>query len=184
MSLFDVALNAGISVVSEVLTIRPYRALAGITADAVLEEVHSDELVVTDHPVEQGSTISDHAYKMPANLVLTYGWGSKASRAFDAGALTSIYNQLLQLQIDRTLFEIYTGKRYYSSMLLQSVGITTDVRTENGLIVRAACREIIQVQTQTVNVASNDTLASPQKNSSTLDVGRLQPLPSPTLNVG
>jgi hypothetical protein len=37
--------------------------------DATIEEVHNDELEITDHPVEKGTTISDHAFKRPSELI-------------------------------------------------------------------------------------------------------------------
>ena len=42
--------------------VRP-RSIGGFTADVTIEERHEDSLVVTQHPVETGSSIADHAYK-------------------------------------------------------------------------------------------------------------------------
>lgn len=41
-----------------------------------LEERHTDELEITEHPVEQGAAISDHAYKRPAEVVITCAWSN------------------------------------------------------------------------------------------------------------
>ena len=63
-----------------------------ILADVVIEEQHTDNLEVTQHPVERGANISDHAYKTPAVVTLYLGWSlSKADRVFmnQSGWLTA-----------------------------------------------------------------------------------------------
>ena len=134
--------------------IRTHRSLAGFVADAVVEEQHSDELIITEHPVEQGSVIADHAYKLPSRVVLTYVWSGGGGQNITQSNtfLTDIYAQLLQLQVDRTLFQVFTGKRVYDNMLLKELGVDTDKRTENILHVRAHCQEILLSTTQLVSI--------------------------------
>jgi hypothetical protein len=57
-----------------------------IIAQAVIEERHRDELTITDHPVEAGAPITDHAYKNPAEVIITCGWSNSPS---NAGSLVS-----------------------------------------------------------------------------------------------
>lgn len=68
-------------------------ALEAIIAQATVEEVHDDELEITDHPIEQGASITDHAYKRPSEVVVRCGWsnspsssGSLISQAVGVGA--------------------------------------------------------------------------------------------------
>jgi hypothetical protein len=42
----------------------------GLFADVTIEEQHSDELNITEHPVETGSPISDHAYMTPPEVTI------------------------------------------------------------------------------------------------------------------
>jgi hypothetical protein len=42
------------------------RKIGVIIPDVVVSEKHSDTLEITEHPVETGAAISDHAYKRPA----------------------------------------------------------------------------------------------------------------------
>jgi hypothetical protein len=165
--------------------IKPYRAVAGFQADAVIDEEGIDELVLTDHPVEQGATITDHAYKMPATVTLEYGWSAGSPQAGDDPQfLTTLYGQILDLQASRSLFTIYTGKRMYSNMLIQSLALTTNKDTENALIVRMTCREVIVVQTQVVNVGGDaSTNATPEDNSPVEPQGLQQTAPAPSLNI-
>ncbi len=52
-----------------------------------IEEIHMDELMVTDHPVESGSAISDHAYKLPVHVRLHWAWSD--SPAVNQGLLSA-----------------------------------------------------------------------------------------------
>jgi hypothetical protein len=50
------------------LPIRPNRSIGGITGYITLVENATDKLTITKHPVQQGATITDHAYKEPSDL--------------------------------------------------------------------------------------------------------------------
>ena len=144
-----------------------------------LEERHHDELVITDHPVEQGASISDHAYKKPSELTMTIGWSNSnlssiASLQF-GNYSRSTYQDLLTLQKSRTPFDISTGKRKYSNMLIQSLDTTTDAKTENSLIVTLHCREVIIVQTTTTQLQPAANMTSPQKTAAMSNTGTKQP---------
>lgn len=54
-------------------------SLTPITAQAVVEEHHHDELEITEHPVEQGAAIADHAFKRPAELIIRCLWSDSPS---------------------------------------------------------------------------------------------------------
>lgn len=62
------------------ITIDAKRSIDSIVAHVTLEEVGTDELQITDHPVEQGAEITDHAYKKNPEVVIRCGW-SNASLA-------------------------------------------------------------------------------------------------------
>lgn len=66
--------------------------LDDIVAQVTLEEKHHDELEVTDHPVEQGASIVDHAFKRPAEVTLYLGWSNSPSRS---GNLTGLVGSAL-----------------------------------------------------------------------------------------
>ncbi|WCM21356.1 hypothetical protein NDK50_07885 [Paraburkholderia bryophila] len=52
-----------------------------IIPDATIEEVHTDDMEITDHPVEQGATISDHAFKRHAEVIVTAGWSDSPNNS-------------------------------------------------------------------------------------------------------
>ncbi len=90
------------------------------------------------------------------------GWGMSAVKA--------VYQNLLVLQTNRALFNLYTGKRVYQNMACKSLSVQTDEKTENALMVTMVCREVITVQTQTASLPAA-VQANPAKTASPLTLG-------------
>ncbi len=175
-------------------------SLPDIVAQATIEERVQDESEVTDHPVEIGSTVSDHMFKLPIVVDLRLGWSMSPSvNASPLGAignsiaavgsvltganateLNSIYNSLVALETTKALFTIYTGKRILQNMVCKSLTVENDWRTENSLFVRMACKEIIMVNTQSVALPAS-VQANPLATASPLNNGTksLKPVAPP-----
>lgn len=45
-----------------------------LTAHATIREMHRDDLEITEHPVELGAPVADHAFKRPAEVVIECAW--------------------------------------------------------------------------------------------------------------
>ena len=188
------------SFLDDVINITPRRHLGPIIAQATIEERHNDELTITDHPVEQGAQITDHAFKRPAEVTLRYGWSASAfantlatlnftQNNIEGASLDEIYRKLLDLQASREPFDISTGKRQYTNMLIRSLSTTTDDKTENVLFVNVTCREIIIVQTQATTLPPKNSQSKPKKTAQTIRKGVKQltpamPSPGGSLPVG
>lgn len=223
MSVLGNAVAAG-QILIQLLTHKPKRGFDDgsgtlFIPDATIEEVHTDDMEITDHPVEQGTVISDHAFKRPSEVVITAGWSDSPNNSGLAnqivgaaanaspvlqgllGATRTIggfinmfasngagspsqaaYQQLLAMQSNRLLFTIYTGKRAYQNMLIKSLATTTDAKTENCMIIRIGCRQILMAQTQTVTVPDSANMKNPEQNGATVNNGVKYPLPSPNIN--
>jgi hypothetical protein len=164
---------------SEGITISPQRSIGGIMMDVTIEEQGIDELTITQHPVETGAAITDHAYKNPAKLSIRCG-ASNSSRQSggDEGYVTEVYQKLLDLQATRQPFNIVTGKRNYKNMLFLSIGITTDQTSEAALIVTASFQEIIIVSTTTTAVGDTANQAQPGATGATAQTGTVAPVPA------
>ncbi|MGI4812799.1 MAG: phage baseplate protein [Janthinobacterium lividum] len=211
----------------QLLVIKPKRGLfttanstkiTQIIKQVTIEEVHSDEMEITEHPVEQGVSVADHAFARPAEVVITAGWSNSPNNsgvlnqilgaaANTSGALKAVigaaefvggiaaaispgpstvfttYNAVLALYQQRLLFDIYTGKRAYKNMIIKSLATTTDQKTEESLILRITCRQILMATTQTVTVPDSSVMANPSQNSAIVNKGVQSALPSPTYNV-
>ncbi|ARP90327.1 hypothetical protein CAL14_08530 [Bordetella genomosp. 9] len=162
--------------------LRTPRALGEIIPQVAIEEVHRDEVAITDHPVEQGAAISDHAFKMPAELIIRYGW-SESRDIFDIiqdGGLVSVddvYRRLLEMQEMRQPFDVITKRRAYKNMLIRSLQVTTDQRTNNILMVQAALRQVIIVQVTTVKTPPKTAQAYPVDTAPPINAGVKQAKP-------
>lgn len=156
------------------------RTIGTIVADITIVEESTDELVITEHPVEQGAAITDHAYKRPAMLTLRVAWSNSSPQAGgNEGYVTQVYQQLLKLQKDRAPIDIVTGQRSYSDMLIRSLSKTTDETTENALFITMGCQQIITVSTTTTTtVPPADLHASPAQTSPVSNTGVKQAVPA------
>jgi hypothetical protein len=169
----------------QLITILPaYRAIGPIQANVTVEESGDDELYITQHPVEQGATISDHAFKRPAEVLLRCGWSnSSAESGGDPNYVRTVYAQLLDLQVQRTLFTLYTGKRVYSNMLLARVRQETTRTSEFALLVTAICRQVILASTRTLSVSTDPSVqGQPQKTQAPVQTGPKQLQSAPNYN--
>jgi hypothetical protein len=152
----------------------PYRrSIGGIIAQVTIDEQHTDEIQITDHPVERGPNISDHAFKRPVQVNITAGWSQAV--AFDLSAETGVYGLLLSWQAAFMPFDIVTGKRRYTNMLIERIVVTTDQHNEFTLMAQIACRQVIIAQTQTTEVttksANNGDQKEPDKTAAKKDNG-------------
>lgn len=158
--------------------IKPKRNIGGLFADVTVEEVHNDELAITQHPVEKTADITDHAYPLPVRLQVRIGYspsgsgiGGSVPTPEDPVPLQTIYEQYLAMQKGRELLEVQTGKRLYENMLIRTIALTTDKDTENALFLTLDLQEIILVETQTVTVPQNNVQKNPAKTGNTLNGG-------------
>lgn len=107
-----------------------------IAFDATVSERHRHELKVTEHPVEEGASVSDHAQLEPDvldiqgiisntpillnvedNIQPSIPGGNPDNRAQDA------YNEFLRLQQTAALLEVATEIRDYSDMMITSISV-------------------------------------------------------------
>lgn len=189
-------LTMGVQLGVEAIMVKPKRAIGPFTAQVTLRETHTDDLEITEHPVELGAAITDHAYKKPAELVIECAWsnspqnpglvngllGAVSGTLRGLGSILSgsspdqvraLYEQLLALQESRTPFDVYTAKRSYQNMLLKTLSTTTDGKTENMLSVTATLRQVLVARTQviSVNSAPAQDMQIPQSTAPVLDKG-------------
>lgn len=117
--------------------------------DAVISSGHEQELRTTDHPVQTGASISDHAYVMPSRLILDIGMSDVMDAYFSpstwVGASSksvSAYQTMLQLSFARIPLTVTTRLRTYTNMLLRALRAEDTYRTTAGLRARVEFYEI------------------------------------------
>jgi len=151
-----------------------------IKAQVVVEESGTDELQISEHPVQQGAVIADHAVKRPAEVRMRMGWSAAyLADSGNDGTIRLIYDRILRLQSRRIPFTIYTGKRVYENMLIASLQVNTDQHLEYTFMADISFREVVVVGTSVLLGGANwlysgYQLERPDKNSFTTEGGTVQ----------
>ncbi|VUS53724.1 phage baseplate protein [Klebsiella spallanzanii] len=162
------------------------RKIGLIVPSVVISEKHSDTLEITEHPVEVGAAISDHAYRRPSEVVMQVGFAGGGSlldlldtTSFGLSAGLSpreVYQNLLDLQNSRVPFDVVTGKRLYSNMLIRAMEVTTERSTENVLSSVLTLREVIITSTTTSQVAAKADMKEGANTSAVQNSGVKTPV--------
>lgn len=145
--------------------VAPVRRFQNFTDFVILEESHDDSLDITEHPVLNGVAIADHAYKKPADVTIKFLYSAKNKD------LWAVYNDLLELQKAGELFDVSTGKRDYSNMILAGLQVSTDAQTENALSVTCNFREIMLATAQATTLPPRENQKMPNKTASAKKAG-------------
>jgi hypothetical protein len=143
-----------------------------LTLDVTIQETHTANAEITEHPVEQGADITDHVRPKPVELrmegiitdtpiddsliasvtrsvpglglgVATYG----VVKSLLAGAslARSAFDRLRQFRDNGTPVGIFTPYRSYSNMVMDSLVVTRDKDTGEALHFVATFREVLFV---------------------------------------
>ncbi len=165
------------------VSIKLPRSIGTITFDAVVEERHEDRWVMTDQPVEVGSTVTDHIYKLPASLDITAvtSMGSPQNKTQDVSFLKTLYSSLLAL--GGVLLPVQTGKRIYKNMAIETLRVNTDKQNENWLSVTISLQEILLATTTLVTVTPMENQALPERTAATVNQGPVNVQPAPNFNL-
>lgn len=174
--------------------------LDSLQIDATLNEIHSAQAEVTEHPVEQGSDISDHVRPKPVELkiegvvsdtpldsaLLGIATRSLPPLGLAAQAASSITNLLAKSSFARGAFDtlrklrdagqpltIFTPYRTYTSMVMTDLQVIRDTQGGEGMHFTAAFKQVLTVQSATVQVQL------PQSAQGPLDMGTQSTTPAP-----
>lgn len=113
--------------------------------EATLSEKHYSDVTITDNPVEDGSTVHDHAVAQPRELVVEVAAESAAEK----------FEELVQFQRERETFSMVSGLTIYENMMIEGVEVDRDPRSEKILRAKVYMREIIFAQTANADIPSS-----------------------------
>lgn len=123
-----------------------------LVLDASISESHQAEVEVTEHPVESGAAIVDHARPKPDSVTIE---GVVSNTPLDTtqtdDALTA-YAKLLALKDSPKLITIVTELRTYEDMLLTSLSVPRDTRTGDALRFTAVFKRVKLVKNKSTTV--------------------------------
>lgn len=134
--------------------------IGGWFFDAYLKMNHTSRLTITDHPVQTGAALSDHAFLEPRELSMDIGM-SNAARSLVAGQFGGGYSRsvtafqvLKDLQALRVPIQVHTRLGLYQNMLIEVLSAPDDYTTLNGLRCTVTFREILVAQVTTVQISA------------------------------
>lgn len=143
--------------------------------DAVLIAHHEQELQATEHPVQTGASISDHAFIRPARIVLEIGMSDVMDAYLNPSTWTgstsksvSAFQTLVALRNARIPMSVTTRLFSYTNMLLRSVTADETAKTITGLRARIEFFQLFMATTlQTQNSARNQDTGTTNQGSVT-----------------
>lgn len=127
-----------------------------IVIDACVTEQHTLANTLTDHPVEEGSNITDHSRPEPRRVTLDCvqsntpppGRSDFATRRTQGTAKVTddyahqLWNRLVDLHDNPKLLSLDTARDFYDSMAIESVTSPVDVKTANVLKFTVSLKQI------------------------------------------
>lgn len=168
--------------------------LAGYFFDAFLNVNYTSELTITNHPVQNGANVSDHAYQEPVTIKMEIlmsdsavnydddtGADSNSNSTFEGLGYTrsvGAYRLLRQLQKDRRVFTIGTRLEEFQNMMIESINVDDDVETLYGLKATVTLKQVFianekvvkaSLRSQTTETTST-TVSTPVTTGVTNDV--------------
>ena len=133
--------------------------LNGYYFDAYITINHSSTLNITEHPVESGAVIADHAYLLPRQIEMQVAVSDATVdpiSSFDGeGSSRSInaYKLLQQLQRDRVPISVYTKFDTYENCLIKQLSAEDNSDTVNSLKANLTLVEIPVAHLETSKIS-------------------------------
>lgn len=127
--------------------------------DAIFSTQHDTSLSITEHPIQTGADITDHAYEEANRLTFEIGM-SDVMKSFIDGQFNSnsrsvsAYLKLRELQKQRLPITVVTKLGTYTNMMVETISTTEDNKTTYGLRATVVLKQIFVVNVTTVKISS------------------------------
>lgn len=135
--------------------------------DAVFKTEHNATMMITEHPVQTGAPIADHAYLEPEEITCEIGM----TDVNGDGLSVQMYQQLRELMNRREPFTLVTRLHSYENMLISALSVPDDYTTMFAMKATIVFKQIRVVQVATIQVqqtvaGSKSEAANPSSGSS------------------
>nr|DAH65665.1 MAG TPA: hypothetical protein [Caudoviricetes sp.] len=137
--------------------------------DAYFNINHESTLTITQHPIQSGASVSDHAYMEANKLSFQIGMSDvmqdvsdTSFQKFSDGNSRSIsaYKVLRMLQEERIPITVVTRLYTYKNMLIETISAPDDNKTAYALKANVTLKQIFVVNVTTVKISER-----PQKSN-------------------
>lgn len=160
--------------------------IGGYFFDGFISIDHTISTQITEHPVETGASIVDHAYVKPAELAMTIivsdVHGSIVPGQFSGSSARHInaWNLLKQIQADRIPVSVLTKLGLYDNMLIERLSTTDNFESYNSLKADVVLREIPVARVRTLKISASPQVTNssnlPEVNPSPVNISSLKTL--------
>ena len=157
------------------------KVTVGYFFDAFIREGHEGAVRITEHPVQDGTNISDHAYNFPDKLSLEIFVSDSMDEVvvgqfseYDTKSI-SAYQILRALKEQRMPLSINTSLHYYENMLIEHMSTYRDHQSANSLKCTAVFKQIrvasIAVEVVSIKPQATDVTKKASVNSGAPQTG-------------
>lgn len=119
--------------------------------DAVFSTEHNLSITATQHPVQTGSSVSDHAFTNPTEVSIEVGM-SDAMQGVGADHSVNAFQQLKAIMMRKEPLTVITRLDTYKNMLITSISAPDNYETMHGLKAQVYFQQIEIVSVATVKV--------------------------------
>lgn len=123
--------------------------------DAVFSAAHSVSVSVTNHPVQSGASVSDHAWVEPETVTLSVGVSdamTDASALTDESRSVAAFRKLREMALARRPLTLVTRLCVYSNMLVESVSCEESADTMSALRAEITLKRVSMAQVSEMSV--------------------------------
>ena len=148
-----------------------------IVFDAVFKTDHTTELEVTQHPVQNGASITDHSFLQPESVGFQFGYSDVMGQTGEVNHSVNAYALLREIMAEREPLTVVSRLHQYDNMLItqlsvpdemgQMFGLKGEIRLQQVIQVEAA---IVKVQTKITSSKSGGTTAKPLNEQSLSEI--------------
>ena len=146
--------------------------IGGYFFDAVFSVDTEHSLTVTQHPVQTGANISDHAFVNPIRMTMQIGVSDAMAYRVGAnyggdGGTKSVqaYRLLCKLQELRIPMQVVTRLNTYQNMLIESIDVSDDVSTLCALKATVNLVQVLVVNVGTEKVSARQWTTGAQNKA-------------------
>ena len=153
--------------------------IGSLSIECTLSETHSATSRITNQPVEEGSTISDHIVNDPEKVNITGFISDTPLDASYSNYSQLAFDTLYQIRDTRNTISVVTNYRVYQDMVITNISVPRTQRSGQSIEFSVELTKIRKAGSNTLGLfgalLAGDTEGIIDQASSALDLGRLNP---------
>jgi len=149
----------------------PHYLIGDVLVDATPSENPVIANEITDKPVEDGATISDHVHNQPTLLTLECTFTGQSGASAEEK-----YEALLSMAQNKDVIEVAGGLQLYENMVIEEISPVKDVDIANGFRADVILKQVRFVSLDTITIDLGlDPVTDIQAQGEGGEIGRRDP---------